>query len=367
MSFTQNAFYQIQFGGSGGCLAALQNRDGSTPFPIRTKSCESSEDDTIFWQLDPDGQGRYFIYNKAWPGKSDRLDLVLQDTTSLYIPWMGPSGDVYNNQRWSVSKSGQIISFGLPGALLTVTEIQGQSSLGALLRNETEVSNDAGTWKVLDVSESKPVPEPSPEAPKPTSSKTDAQLIPIPTPTTLVTSRLPRSEQNILSTEQGDASISEPFTTRSVGGDLGGKAPTSAATDAKGGLTSQPTHSIYGSNTSPTATNQPPSQTSGSWNHGITGGIVAGAVVVILILLAICWKFGWLCWKGRRRPEQEQHPTPSGAHMGSTEEFGRARPNSDQELLRLMLEASNQDPQRQPDNSRPQGRSSGSATTLNGV
>lgn len=95
-----NTDYLIRFGRSGGCLSALVNRDGATSFPIRTKSCDSTDDPTIIWLFIPDGEGRYFIYNKAWPGKSNRLDLVLQETTSLYIPWMGPSNDTYNNQRW---------------------------------------------------------------------------------------------------------------------------------------------------------------------------------------------------------------------------------------------------------------------------
>ncbi|KAM7213423.1 hypothetical protein V8F06_011218 [Rhypophila decipiens] len=294
MSFSSNTHYHIR-PETGACLAALTGRDGSTPFPIRTKSCQVSNDDTILWQFNPDGQGRYFIYNKAWPGKSNRLDLVLQDKTSLYIPWMGPSDDVYNNQRWSVTTSGnsfQISSFGLPGALLTVTEIQGQSSLGALLRNDIEVDNSAATWQVLDVSEDSSAPSPEPSPQNPAVESTLAPVDPIPTPkpkpTTFVTSTLPNTEQTIV---EADQSISSqlPQRSSSPGDSLisTGRSSIQGPQATKTNTSSNPTSSVQ----PPVGTSESPSPP----NLGYLGFIALGLLLI-----------GMAIWGYRRRVKKRR-------------------------------------------------------------
>lgn len=84
--------------GDSNCLFAILNVDGSGPYPVRFKSCDQPEDDSL-WQFVPDSQGHYFIYNKAWGSSGHRLDINCPDP-SMCIMWMGPSGDIYNNQRW---------------------------------------------------------------------------------------------------------------------------------------------------------------------------------------------------------------------------------------------------------------------------
>lgn len=84
--------------GDSNCLFALLGVDGSVPYPVKFESCNPLQDDALR-QFVPDLQGRYFIYNKAWAGTGQRLDINCQ-TPSLCIEWMGPSGDIYNNQRW---------------------------------------------------------------------------------------------------------------------------------------------------------------------------------------------------------------------------------------------------------------------------
>ncbi|KAK4210652.1 hypothetical protein QBC37DRAFT_29288 [Rhypophila decipiens] len=297
MSFSSNTHYHIR-PETGACLAALTGRDGSTPFPIRTKSCQVSNDDTILWQFNPDGQGRYFIYNKAWPGKSNRLDLVLQDKTSLYIPWMGPSDDIYNNQRWSVTTSGnsfQISSFGLPGALLTVTEIQGQSSLGALLRNDTEVDNSVATWQVVDVSEESSAPSPEPSPKKPAVESTLAPVDPIPTPkpkpSTFVTSTLPNTEQTIPEADQTISSqLSQPssFSTLATGTGID-QSSSDQATNTR-------------NSSHPTSSSEPSSSSSAGLNHtSLILVIVIPVVVAILALLAL----GWFFWRKQKNRQED--------------------------------------------------------------
>ena len=80
------------------CLFAIPNVDGSGPYPVRFKSCDPLEDDSL-WQFVPDSQGHYFIYNKGWGSSAHRLDINCPDP-SMCIMWMGPSGEIYNNQRW---------------------------------------------------------------------------------------------------------------------------------------------------------------------------------------------------------------------------------------------------------------------------
>jgi hypothetical protein len=84
--------------GDSNCLFAILGVDGSVPYPVKFESCDPLRDDAL-WQFVPDSKGRYFIYNKAWTGTGQRLDINCQ-TPSLCIEWMGPSGDTYNNQRW---------------------------------------------------------------------------------------------------------------------------------------------------------------------------------------------------------------------------------------------------------------------------
>lgn len=84
--------------GESNCLFALLGVDGSVPYPVRFESCNPLKDDAL-WQFVPDSDGRYFIYNKAWGGTGQRLDINCQ-TPSMCIMWMGPSDDIYNNQRW---------------------------------------------------------------------------------------------------------------------------------------------------------------------------------------------------------------------------------------------------------------------------
>lgn len=84
--------------GDGNCLFSILGVDGSVPYPVRFQPCDPPKDDA-FWRFVPDGQGRYFIYNKAWKGTDQRLDIYCSDS-SICVMWMGPSGDIYNNQRW---------------------------------------------------------------------------------------------------------------------------------------------------------------------------------------------------------------------------------------------------------------------------
>jgi len=84
--------------GDSNCLFALLGVDGSVPYPVKFESCNPLQDDAL-WQFVPDSEGRYYIYNKGWAGTEQRLDINCQ-TPSLCIEWMGPSGDIYNNQRW---------------------------------------------------------------------------------------------------------------------------------------------------------------------------------------------------------------------------------------------------------------------------
>lgn len=86
--------------GDGNCLFSLFGVDGSVPYPVRFEPCDPLKDDAL-WRFVPDESGRYFIYNKAWKGTQQRLDINCQEP-SLCIMWMGPSGDIYNNQRWSL-------------------------------------------------------------------------------------------------------------------------------------------------------------------------------------------------------------------------------------------------------------------------
>ncbi|KAK3990459.1 hypothetical protein QBC44DRAFT_394372 [Cladorrhinum sp. PSN332] len=170
--------YQIKLGSKGGnnhCLAADQKLNADSISPIRTRPCSSTSPE-IQWQFVSDGgtQGLYFIYNMAFSDSGRRFDLVLQNITGLYIPIMGPSGDIYNNQRWSLEPLPDgdlrfnLRSFGLPDALLTTTGIAGDSfSLGAVLRNQTEVEGAAAGWLVVE---------------------DGSGVVPASTPTTLVTS-----------------------------------------------------------------------------------------------------------------------------------------------------------------------------------
>ncbi|KAM7188472.1 hypothetical protein V8F33_010622 [Rhypophila sp. PSN 637] len=292
--------------------------DGSTGFPVQTKSCQNSNDETILWQISPDGQGRYFIYNKAWPGNSNRLDLVLQDKTSVYIPWMGPSDGIYNNQRWSVTKSGntfQISSFGLPGALLIVTEISGQSSLGALLRNDTEIDDSVATWQVVDVSEGSSAPSPAPSPQKPAVESTLAPFDPIPTPkpkpTTFVTSTLPNTEQTILEAYRRILSQHpQPsgFSTISTGTDID-RSSSDQATNAR-------------DSSHPTSSSEPSSSSSAGWNRTSLILVIAIRVaVVILALLALGWVFWRKKKKGMKREKDvtdlRPHRPDSNAFYGS--------------------------------------------------
>lgn len=84
--------------GDSNCLFAIPNVDGSGPYPVRFKSCDPLEDDSL-WQFVPDSQGHYFIYNKGWGSSGHRLDINCPEP-SMCIMWMGPSGEIYNNQRW---------------------------------------------------------------------------------------------------------------------------------------------------------------------------------------------------------------------------------------------------------------------------
>jgi hypothetical protein len=84
--------------GDSNCLFSLLGVDGSVPYPIRFEPCDPLNDNAL-WKFVPDSDGRYFIYNKAWGGTEQRLDINRQGP-SLFIMWMGLSGDKYNNQRW---------------------------------------------------------------------------------------------------------------------------------------------------------------------------------------------------------------------------------------------------------------------------
>lgn len=84
--------------GDSNCLFSILGVDGSVPYPVRFESCDPLKDDAL-WRFVPDGQGRYFVYNKAWKGTGQRLDIYCSEP-SLCVMWMGPSGDIYNNQRW---------------------------------------------------------------------------------------------------------------------------------------------------------------------------------------------------------------------------------------------------------------------------
>jgi len=105
-----NSFYTIQLNGQAdSCIVATP---GVVPaqIPIRVQSCTTAGDYGL-WQFISDGAGRYFVYNKGFTS-SQRLDFV-QPSGSLDILIMGPSGNIYNNQRWSLIVSSHLLELSI--------------------------------------------------------------------------------------------------------------------------------------------------------------------------------------------------------------------------------------------------------------
>lgn len=145
------SYYTLSTIGTGEkqCLYPIPGVDGSVPYPVRFSPCDSLQDDKL-WQFTPDGAGLYFVYNKAWPGTSKRLDINCPQPT-LCIMWMGPSDEKYNNQRWSLQSqtagSIKISSLGLPEWLMTSGTADGNTV--AFLQNTTTASsNQQVLWKL---------------------------------------------------------------------------------------------------------------------------------------------------------------------------------------------------------------------------
>ncbi|OBT53672.1 hypothetical protein VE04_05565, partial [Pseudogymnoascus sp. 24MN13] len=133
--------------GDSNCLFAIPNVDGSGPYPVRFKSCDPLEDDSL-WQFVPDSQGHYFIYNKGWGSSGHRLDINCPEP-SMCIMWMGPSGEIYNNQRWFLGGSNgqfKISSLGLPGSSLSSALVD-NNYVGVML-DTTTISDDSKNWKL---------------------------------------------------------------------------------------------------------------------------------------------------------------------------------------------------------------------------
>ena len=155
--------------GNNQCLFPILGVDGSVPYPVRFSPCDSLQYEKS-WQFVPDGAGRYFVYNKAWPGTSNRLDIHCPEPT-LCIMWMGPSDPKYNNQRWSLQSDGaesvKISSLGLPGWFLTSGTADGDTV--AFLQNDTTASSGKDVaWRLNTVAASVTTTTSSTEAEKPT-------------------------------------------------------------------------------------------------------------------------------------------------------------------------------------------------------
>lgn len=162
-----NSWYKMTTAeaGDSNCLFAIPNVDGSGPYPVRFKSCDPLGDDSL-WQFVPDSQGHYFIYNKGWGSSGHRLDINCPDP-SMCIMWMGPSGEIYNNQRWflvsgsaarhnisaNTQQGGsngqfQISSLGLPGSFMS-SELVNNNYVSLMLKTAALV-DDSKNWKLSD-------------------------------------------------------------------------------------------------------------------------------------------------------------------------------------------------------------------------
>ncbi|KAK4184752.1 hypothetical protein QBC35DRAFT_40198 [Podospora australis] len=301
------------------CLAALPGLDGADSFPLRTRPCGSDE---TMWYLVPDGNGRLFIPNEAWPKSLRRLDFIQQDDSKMFMPFMGPAGDIYNNQRWILTgvnsdKSGTLFmvrSYGLETHVLATAEADG-GSVGALLKKESEVSGSAGVWYIGEanvqavVPSSSPTPSPSPPpspapAPAPSSAAPPgAKESPYASTSLASSAPAPSSDQETrgVPTSGTDTLFrlfpSTTFTTETRTSSSGAVPPTS---------TSNGNGTISGG-----GTNSP--QISTATIAGISVGSVLGvaAIIIIAIVIRRCFL--------RKKPEATS-ANPQNDQLASTSE-----------------------------------------------
>lgn len=102
-----NKHYYVQLNGqSSDCMVAHPGLIAPTDYPIRVESCATAGDSAL-WRFASNGDGRDFVYNKAFGETSQRLDFV-QPPGFPFVLIMGPSNDTYNNQRWELNVSNHL-------------------------------------------------------------------------------------------------------------------------------------------------------------------------------------------------------------------------------------------------------------------